>query len=124
MRVLPGVAGLYHVPLLRRTHPAPLHPLDLAPEDAFGFTPIDRWMCKREIEKYRYDGIYTPPTMEGSIQYPHTTGGMNWGGVAVNPSTGVMIVSQIHLAIVNFMIPRAEADLLDESSFVLSLIHI
>ncbi|MBB83180.1 MAG: glucose dehydrogenase [Deltaproteobacteria bacterium] len=100
------------------THPAPLHPLDLSPDDAFGFTPIDRWLCKREIEKYRYDGIYTPPTTTGSIQYPHTSGGMNWGGVAVNPTTGVMIVSQIHLAIVNFMIPRAEADQLDAASFV------
>ncbi len=100
------------------THPAPLHPQDLDPEDAFGFTPLDRAYCRRQIERYRYDGIFTPPTIEGSIQMPHTSGGMNWGGVAIDEERGLAIVNQIQFAIVNQLIPRAEAETLDASDFV------
>lgn len=100
------------------THPGPMHPLDLEPEDAFGFTPIDRYFCRKEIESLRWDGIYTPPTIEGSIQMPHTSGGMNWGGVALDPNRGVMMVVQTHAAIVNKMIPREQADQLHEDDFV------
>jgi quinoprotein glucose dehydrogenase len=97
------------------THPAPLHPLDLEP---FGFTPFDRASCRRMRESYRWDGIFTPPTVEGSIQMPHTAGGMNWGGVAIDPERGRLIVNQTHAAVVNRMVPRAEADQLDESDYV------
>ena len=100
------------------THPAPLHPLNLEPEDAFGFTPLDRSHCRKEIEKYRWDGIFTPPTVEGSIQMPHTSGGMNWGGVAIDPARGLMLVNQIQFAVVNQLVPRAEADKIDASKMV------
>jgi len=100
------------------THPQPLHPTDLEPEDAFGFTPIDRAYCRKLVENYRWDGIYTPPTIEGSIQMPHTSGGMNWGGVAIDPARGVLIVNQLHVALVNQLVPRAEADEMDASSFI------
>ena len=100
------------------THVAALHPLDLDPEDAFGFTPFDRGYCRDLIESYRYDGIFTPPSVEGSIQMPHTAGGMNWGGVALDEKRGLMIVNQSHAAIVNKLIPRARADRLNASDFV------
>jgi quinoprotein glucose dehydrogenase len=92
------------------THPKPLHPLALEPEDAFGFTPLDRSYCREVIESYRWDGIFTPPSVEGSIQIPHSAGGVNWGGVAIDPERGLMLVNQNHLALVNQLIPRAEAE--------------
>lgn len=97
------------------THPAPLHPTALKPEDAFGFTPIDRWYCAREIAKYRWDGAFTPPSLQGSIVYPHTTGGMNWGGAAIDPERGLLVVNQNQLAQIAQILPRAEADKLDPS---------
>lgn len=100
------------------THPKPLHPLNLDPEDAFGFTPLDRAYCRRLIEANRWDGIFTPPEETGSIQMPHTSGGMNWGGVAIDPESGLMIVKQVHTAVINNMIPRAVADTLNEDDFV------
>jgi quinoprotein glucose dehydrogenase len=99
-------------------HVPPLHPLDLDPADAFGFTPLDRSHCRDLIESYRYDGIFTPPSIEGSIQMPHTGGGMNWGGVALDEERGLMIVNQSHAAIVNKLIPRGIADRLKASDFV------
>lgn len=100
------------------THPPPLHPLALDPEDAFGFTPIDRAYCRKKIERYRWDGLFTPPTTEGSIQMPHTAGGMNWGGVAIDPERGTLIVNQTHAAVVNKLIPREEYERLDATQYV------
>jgi glucose dehydrogenase len=108
-----GVAGEELAPTQPfPTHPKPLHPTRLAPDDAFGFTPIDRADCRRQLERHRYDGIFTPPTLEGSIQFPHSVGGMNWGGVAIDPS-GVLYVAQTHAANVTQLIPREEFDRLD-----------
>ena len=88
------------------THPAPLHPYVLDPESVFGFTPLDRKACADLVAKYRYDGIYTPPTLEGAILFPHTTGGMNWGGVAIDEQRGLLIVNQVHVALVMQLVPR------------------
>ena len=92
------------------THPAPLHSFELHP---WGFTPVDSAGCKKLFSQYRYEGIYTPPSVEGSIQFPHTAGGINWAGVALDPNTGVMITNQTHIAMVAQLIPRAEFDQLD-----------
>ena len=91
------------------THPAPMHPSAMAPEDAHGFTPLDRWDCARKIARYRWDGAFTPPTLAGSIGYPHSSGGMNWGSAAIDTGRGLLIVNQNHIAQVVQLIPREEA---------------
>ncbi len=89
------------------THPPPLHPTELTPENV-GYTFADRGSCVEALEKYRFDGIFTPPTLDGSIQYPHTTGGMNWGGIAVDPVSGVMFTNQTHIAMIVEMVARED----------------
>jgi quinoprotein glucose dehydrogenase len=91
------------------THPGPLHTDEVEP---WGFTPWDRRDCERKIRPYRWDGLYTPPSAEGSIQTPHTSGGMNWGGVAINPETGVLITNLTQLALVTQLLPREQYDAL------------
>ena len=100
------------------THPGPLHPLEFTKENVFGFTPIDRASCREYLEKYRWEGIYTPPSVGGSLQMPHTGGGMNWGGLAVDSQSGMLYVNQTHVAVVNRLIPRAEFDKLDPNDFI------
>lgn len=100
------------------THPKPLHPLDLEPEDAYGFTFLDRNHCRKKIEANRWEGIFTPPDTKGALQTPHTSGGMNWGGVTLDEKRGIMVVIQTHAAVINKLIPRAEADLLNEKDFI------
>ncbi|MBW2244392.1 MAG: pyrroloquinoline quinone-dependent dehydrogenase [Deltaproteobacteria bacterium] len=87
------------------THPPPLHPTELTPENV-GYTFADRGSCVEALKKFRFDGIFTPPSIEGSIQYPHTAGGMNWGGVAIDPVNGMMFTNQTHLAMIVEMLPR------------------
>jgi quinoprotein glucose dehydrogenase len=88
--------------------PPPLVPQRLAPADAWGVAFVDRWLCRRQIEKLRSDGLYTPPSLRGSIVYPFTGGGVNWGGGAFDPKDGLFIVNAMNLAHVVRLIPRAE----------------
>ncbi len=37
--------------------------------------------CSRTLKGLRYDGRYTPPSLRGSLAYPSTAGGVEWGGV-------------------------------------------
>ncbi len=100
------------------THPLPLHPATLRPDEAWGFTPWDRRKCAEIIAGYRSEGIFTPPSLEGSVQYPGSAGGANWGGVSIDPGAGILYVNQLRLPLVVQLIPREEYEQLDESAVV------
>ena len=100
------------------THPAPLHSVELGPDDVWGFTFWDRAACAETVQKFRWDGFYTPPSLEGSILMPHTTGGMNWGGAAIDPNTGLLVVNQTHVAMTVQLVPRDEVAELDRAIFL------
>jgi quinoprotein glucose dehydrogenase len=104
-----GVAG----ETLSPTQPFPLrpvslHPARLTPDDAFGFTPWDRGKCRELIEASRSEGIFTPPSLEGTIQYPGMGGGSNWGSGAVDPGRGLFVVNTMRVATYIRLVPRAE----------------
>jgi quinoprotein glucose dehydrogenase len=99
------------------THPLPLHPARLAPEDAWGFTPWDRRKCAERIAALRSEGIFTPPSLKGSVEFPGPAGGPNWGGVSIDPLRHVMFVNQMHVAVIVKLIPRAEYAALDPSQY-------
>ncbi len=90
--------------------PPPLHPATLRPEDAFGFTPWDRSACREVIESARSEGIFTPPSTQGTIQYPGMVGGMNWGSLSVDSGRGLLVVNTQRIATYIRMVPRAEYD--------------
>ncbi|TXS95496.1 pyrroloquinoline quinone-dependent dehydrogenase [Parahaliea maris] len=93
------------------THPGPLHlPEHLQAEDMDGFVWFDRAACQRELARYRNDGMFTPPSLKGSVLYPTTTGGINWGGISIDGQRAIALVNQMHLAAVVQLIPRAEYD--------------
>lgn len=46
-----------------------------------------------EFSKYRNNGLFTPPEPEGSIFFPGTGGGANWGGAAHDPQTGMLYIN-------------------------------
>ena len=90
--------------------PPPLVPQILRPEDAFGVAVVDRLQCRRRIEQLRSDGLYTPPSLRGSVIYPFTGGGANWGGGAFDPASGLFVINTMNLAHVVRLIPRADMD--------------
>ncbi len=88
--------------------PPPLTRQTLTPDDAWGALLFDEWSCRRWIESLRYDGIYTPPTTQGSIMFPGNAGGSNWGGVAVDPRSQVVVANVMDLPWHVKLVPREE----------------
>ena len=88
------------------TRPQPLAPTTLSSDDAWGLSPLDRSQCRKLIERYRNDGIFTPSSLGGTIQYPGVIGGTNWGSVAFEPQRGWVILNMSHLPSVTGLIPR------------------
>ncbi len=64
--------------------------------------------CSRRAEAMRYDGLYTPPSVEGTITYPATAGGMQWGGGSFDPETGLYYVNASRVVQEYRLIPREE----------------
>ena len=85
----------------------PLVPSLLPPSAAFGFTPYDRGACEKSIGALRSEGLYTPPSEQGTLVFPFTGGGANWGGVAIDPR-GVVYVNTSRAAHAIKLIPRAD----------------
>lgn len=94
------------------TLPPPLTPQSLTPEDAWGLTPVDRRACKERIRGLRNEGVYGPPSLEGTIVYPGFLGGMEWGGVGFDPDDDILVTNTNSLAMVATLIPREVADTL------------
>ena len=80
------------------TKPPPLVPHQLSADEAWGMTPWDRGGCRERFESLRFEGIYTPPSLEGSLMFPGNAGGTNWGGVAVDPSRQFLVANTLNIA--------------------------
>jgi quinoprotein glucose dehydrogenase len=67
--------------------------------------------CSREYSKLRYDGLFTPPSLgAGSLTYPGSAGGIEWGGGAVDPRTGTFVVNSSNVVLIYRLIPRKDFD--------------
>jgi quinoprotein glucose dehydrogenase len=95
--------------------PPALVPQKLTPEDAWGVTPADREWCRERIKTLRSDGVFTPPSLEGTVVFPGNAGGVNWGGMSYDPERGLLIASTNRLATVVKLIPRQDYDKLGSS---------
>lgn len=75
----------------------------------FGLTPLDRLACRKTFDRLRYDGMYTPPSIRGSILFPSALGGGNWGGAAFDPESNLLIVKAENLATILRVVPKSDA---------------
>ncbi len=88
------------------THPPPLHPLQFTPDQVWGLTPWDRSRCREAMSGLQNEGIFTPPSLEGTLQFPSIVGGANWGGAAVDEDRGVMVLNQTRTVSWARLVPR------------------
>jgi quinoprotein glucose dehydrogenase len=56
------------------------------------------------------EGMFTPPSIKGSLLHPSFLGGTNWGGIAYDPNTGLAVVNSSNLVSSVILKPRAEYD--------------
>lgn len=84
--------------------------VDLSEKAMWGITPLDQMACRIQFRKARYDGPLTPPGLQPSIVYPGFLGGTDWGGVSIDPDRKIMIVNSNHVANLNQLVTREDAD--------------
>jgi quinoprotein glucose dehydrogenase len=93
------------------THLPPLLPQHLSMDDMFKPLPmIGSRSCDTMLATARNDGLYTPPSTQGTIIYPMTGGGVNWGGAAFDPVNQILYANITHAVHLVRLIARADAE--------------
>jgi len=86
--------------------PPPLAPQTLSADQAWGPTPEDRDWCRNYLAHLRNEGIFTPPSLEGTLMVPGNLGGMTWSGYAFDPKRSILVSNVNHLVAIARLIPR------------------
>jgi quinoprotein glucose dehydrogenase len=86
--------------------PPAVAPQKLSADDAWGITPEDREVCRNILKNLRNDGLFTPPSLQGSLSVPGNVGGMNWSGYAYDPQHSLLVVNTNNLPAKMGVIPR------------------
>jgi quinoprotein glucose dehydrogenase len=82
----------------------PLEPL--TPDDAWGLTEAEREANREILARYRSEGIFTPPSLGGTVMYPGNASGVNWGSVAFDPERQLLVTNTSRYATLVQLIPR------------------
>ncbi|HEU4890519.1 MAG TPA: pyrroloquinoline quinone-dependent dehydrogenase [Vicinamibacterales bacterium] len=90
---------------------APLSPHRLSPDEVWGISVADREACLAVIRGLRNEGIFTPPSLKGTLVLPSNIGGAHWGGVAIDPVRQIAIVPVNRLAAMVQLLPREGFDM-------------
>ena len=90
--------------------PPPLHRSRLDPAQPWAISDADRAHCRSKLGGLRYEGIFTPPSLQGTIVYPGFAGGVNWGSAAVHLERNIAVVAINRLAAWVQLIPRDRFD--------------
>jgi len=89
----------------------PLSPHRFDADSIFGLTEADRAACRDMVRGLRNEGIFTPPSLQGTLAIPSNIGGAHWGGVAYDPERAIVVVPVNRLASVVQLIPEKGTNL-------------
>jgi len=89
----------------------PLSPHRLTDDQIWGITEADRAACRAVMTPLRNEGIFTPPSTQGTLLMPARIGGANWGRVAIDPVRQIAVVAVNRIADMVQLIPREGFDM-------------
>jgi glucose dehydrogenase len=73
-------------------------------------SPEDQAKVREFLRTARNEGLYTPPSLQGTVMMPGHNGGTNWGGSAVDPMNGrLYVVSKELPTTANLRVPQPPA---------------
>jgi len=100
------------------TKPAPLLDQSKKPKIWKLADIVGGGQCSRLWDNLTYEGMYTPPTTkgEGTLTYPDSAGGVQWGGVAFDPQKQIAIVNTSHIVQYVKLYSREDYDNADKDS--------
>jgi quinoprotein glucose dehydrogenase len=96
------------------TQPFPDRPVSLVPQrigeqDIWnGLTAADGDACLATLKSLRNEGIFTPPSLRGTVAVPGNIGGLHWGGMAWDAANRLIIAPVNRLPAVVRLLPREE----------------
>ena len=73
--------------------------------------------CRDLMKGLRNEGIFTPPSFEGTLAIPSNIGGASWGGVAYDPTHAIAVVHVNTVAAEVQLIPTDKLDRVAADSF-------
>ena len=103
-----GVPGEHLSP----TQPFPVAPPSVArngvvtEDDAWGLVYFDTRSCRKKLAGLQSRGMYTPPSLQGTVLLPGYGGGINWGGLAFEPDRQQVVVFSMDVPMEVALIPR------------------
>jgi quinoprotein glucose dehydrogenase len=74
--------------------------------DMWGATIFDQLACRILFHRLRYEGTFTPPSLQGTLVFPGNLGMFEWGGVAVDPVRQIVIANPIAIPFVSQLVRR------------------
>ena len=93
------------------TRPAPFDLQGISDNTLIDFTPELRAEALELISQYTYGEIFTPPTMNGTIQLPGHGGGANWSGAAFDPETSMFYIPSHTAPIIAKLVEAEDSDM-------------
>jgi len=78
----------------------------LSDAQMWGATSFDQLMCRIMFHRLRYEGPFTPPSVQGTLVYPGDFGMFEWGGIGVDPNHEIAIANPSSIPFVQRLIPR------------------
>lgn len=75
-------------------------------DDLFGITFLGRSWCRKRFDELRYEGMFTPPSVQGTLHFPGFGGGGNWGGAAFDPNSNLVIVKAMNVGTQHWLLPN------------------
>jgi quinoprotein glucose dehydrogenase len=91
------------------THLPPLLWQQISADETFGLIPFwDRNACRAQMAAARNEGLYTPPSTQGTVIFPMTGGGVNWGGAAFDPVHQILYANVSRAVHIVKLLPRAD----------------
>ena len=82
------------------TRPAAFDLQGISDDTLIDFTPELRQEALQIIEEFDYGGLYTPPSLNGTITLPGWAGGAEWSGAAYDPETSMYYIPSVTSPIV------------------------
>jgi len=79
------------------TQPFPMMPKPFARQriteaDLTNYSAAGHDSITKKFRSMRYEGLFTPPDLKGTLMLPGSRGGAEWGGAAYDPATSVLYI--------------------------------
>ncbi len=97
------------------TQPIPTQPKALVKQQV---SPVDVWRrneadynaCLATLNSLRNEGVFTPPSLRGTLVVPGNIGGLHWGGTVYAPKANVLVTPVNDLPAIITLIPQPQYD--------------